>query len=116
MLEDADHTAVFAPHAAQGMRYHRTSLTEQNLEQVLAQHAGPGDLVINLTAGVDAISIMDWCQANRALYVDTSLEPWAAKYKDDLDVPMLGTDTLREPRTDARFRAVRVGRPMVRHA
>jgi homospermidine synthase len=82
VVEAADHEAKFAPHAALGMRYHRITLTPANLESVLADHAGPGDLVLNLTAGVDAISIMDWCQRHGALYVDTSLEPWAEKYED----------------------------------
>ncbi len=87
VLEDADHTDRFAPYAALGMRYVRLQLLPENLERVLDEYAGAGDLVINLTAGVDAISIMDWCQRAGALYVDTSLEPWAAKYAD-ISVPM----------------------------
>jgi homospermidine synthase len=82
VIEDVDHASVFAPYAAMGMAYEHVRLTPANLEDVLAAHAGAGDLVINLTAGVDAISIMDWCQRAGALYVDTSLEPWAEKYEN----------------------------------
>jgi homospermidine synthase len=57
-------------------------LSPENLEQVLARYLGPGDLTINLTAGVDAIQIMDWCQHNQVMYVDTSLEPWSEKYEN----------------------------------
>ncbi len=82
VIEDADHRDQFRPFAERGMHYERTRLTPDNLEAVLADHAGTGDLVINLTAGVDAIRIIDWCQRNGVLYVDTSLEPWAEKYED----------------------------------
>ena len=82
VIEDADHEAQFAPFRALGMRHERTRLTPDNLASVLDAHAGPGDLVLNLTAGVEAIAIMDWCQRAGALYVDTSLEPWAEKYED----------------------------------
>src|SRR3984957_2403994 len=86
VIEDADHSKTVQPFLEAGVRYERIRLTPANLEQVLADHAGPGDLVLNLTAGVDAISIMDWCQRHGALYVDTSLEPWAEKY-EDMDLP-----------------------------
>jgi homospermidine synthase len=82
VVEDAEHDRQFEPFARLGMRHERTRLTPDNLDSVLAAHAGPGDLLINLTAGVDAISVMDWCQRHGVLYIDTSLEPWAEKYQD----------------------------------
>src|SRR5579862_9578446 len=86
VVEDGGNQKPFAKYLAQGMRYVATRLTPQNLDSVLAEHAAAGDLLINLTAGVEAISIMDWCQRAGVLYVDTSLEPWAEKY-EDADVP-----------------------------
>lgn len=82
VIDADDHVRQFAPFEAMGMHYLQVRLTPDNLEGVLAQHAGPGDLIINLTAGVDAISIMNWCQHRGVLYVDTSLEPWAELYED----------------------------------
>jgi len=82
VIDADDHAAQFAPFEAMGMHYLPVRLTPRNLEGVLSQHAGPGDLLINLTAGVDAISIMSWCQRRGVLYVDTSLEPWADSYQD----------------------------------
>ncbi len=87
VLEDSDHHALFAPFAAQGMHYVQKRLTPDNLAETLAHYAGPGDLILNLTAGVDAVAIIDWCQSNQVLYVDTSLEPWAEKYEDS-NVPI----------------------------
>lgn len=82
VLELDDHTERFKPFAAMGMRYVRQTLTPENYRAVLAAHLSAGDLAINLTAGVDAIALMDWCQSASVLYVDTSLEPWAEKYED----------------------------------
>lgn len=82
VIEELDHGARFAPFAEMGMRYVRRRLTPENLTSTLAEFLSAGDLAINLTAGVDAIAIMDWCQAHGVLYVDTSLEPWAEKYQD----------------------------------
>lgn len=82
VYEADDHTERFAPFAARGMRYLRGTFTPDNLQAELATLASAGDLIINLTAGVDAIQTMEWCQQNGVLYVDTSLEPWADKYSD----------------------------------
>lgn len=87
VLEADDHTERFAPFAAKGMHYQRVTFTPDNLESELARYLGAGDLAINLTAGVDAIQIMDWCQRTGVLYVDTSLEPWAAKYEAQESAP-----------------------------
>lgn len=83
VIEADDHADKFAPFAPKGMKYKRISLTPENLTEVLGQHLSSGDLLINLTAGVDAISIIDWCQSAGVLYVDTSLEPWADKYGEE---------------------------------
>ncbi|HWK46049.1 MAG TPA: saccharopine dehydrogenase C-terminal domain-containing protein [Stellaceae bacterium] len=82
VLELDDHPRQFKPFAEMGMSYVRQRLTPENLTEVLGKYLAAGDLVLNLTAGVDAISIMDWCQSHGVLYVDTSLEPWADKYED----------------------------------
>jgi homospermidine synthase len=82
VLEADDHAERFQPFAAQGMNYVRLTLTPDNLFSTLADYLRPGDLAINLTAGVDAIQILDWCHDHDVLYVDTSLEPWAEKYEN----------------------------------
>ncbi len=106
VVEADDHTAKFAPFAAMGMRYERVQLTPENLSEVLGRYLAAGDLVINLTAGVDAIEIMDWCQAHGVAYVDTSLEPWAAKYENVTAEPWTRThyDAHEVTRAHARAR------------
>ncbi|GFZ77703.1 homospermidine synthase [Elstera cyanobacteriorum] len=83
IIEADDHADKFAPFAAKGMNYVRLSLTPENLTASLGSYLKAGDLCINLTAGVDALSIIDWCHHNGVLYVDTSLEPWADQYGEE---------------------------------
>ncbi|MDI9348374.1 MAG: saccharopine dehydrogenase NADP-binding domain-containing protein [Candidatus Symbiobacter sp.] len=82
VVADHDYDARFIPWRDQGVRYVKDSLNAANLEAKLNQLVKDGDLLINLTAGVDALKIMAWCQAHNVLYIDTSLEPWAGVYQD----------------------------------
>src|SRR5260221_8160476 len=75
-------THRFESFSQMGMHYVNARLRPDNLAATLAQYLQPGDLAINLTAGVDAMEVMDLCQANGVLYVDTSLQPWAEKYEN----------------------------------
>lgn len=80
VIEADDHQEKFAPFSKKGMNYKIFTLNPNNLAETLAQHLSTGDLLINLTAGVDALEVIEWCQGNGVLYVDTSLEPWADNY------------------------------------
>lgn len=82
VIEADDHSETFAPFAAMGMRHVHKALTRSNLIQTLSELLRPGDLCLNLSVGVDATEILDWCQHHGVLYVDTSLEPWPEKYED----------------------------------
>ncbi|WP_417912508.1 saccharopine dehydrogenase NADP-binding domain-containing protein [Candidatus Electronema sp. TJ] len=61
---------------AQGIRFIQERLTPDNLPQMLASHAGPGGLVIDLSWNVDSVELMQWCHDHDTLYVNTSLEEW----------------------------------------
>lgn len=39
-----------------------------------------GDLVINLSVNVSSIALINWCQRQQVLYLDTCVEPWAGGY------------------------------------
>ncbi|MSP84122.1 MAG: homospermidine synthase [Alphaproteobacteria bacterium] len=66
----------FAPFAARGLPFERRSLDRDNLAETLAATTRPGDLLLNLSVGVDSISLADWCQGHGVAYVDTAIEPW----------------------------------------
>jgi hypothetical protein len=59
VLEEAANRDKFERFAAPGMKYVNLKLTPDNLHEVLGRYLAAGDLAINLTAGVDAIEIME---------------------------------------------------------
>lgn len=61
---------------AAGAQYARTKITPENIHATLAAHLGAGDLLINLAWNIDTVEIIQWCQDNDVLYVDTSVELW----------------------------------------
>jgi len=61
---------------AMGVRFARARITEANLDRILAQHVGPGDLLIDLAWNIDACAILQWCHDHGVLYVNTSTELW----------------------------------------
>jgi homospermidine synthase len=61
---------------AQGVRFVRDRVTEENLGALLAQHVGPGDLLIDLAWNIEATAILQWCHDHGVLYINTSTELW----------------------------------------
>jgi homospermidine synthase len=61
---------------AAGATYVRERITPENLASELGKHLGEGDLLINLSWNIDTGDIIEWCQDNGVLYVDTSVELW----------------------------------------
>jgi homospermidine synthase len=61
---------------AAGARYVRHRITPDNLAATLAEHLGPGDVLINLSWNVGAEDIISWCHDHGVRYVDTSVEQW----------------------------------------
>jgi homospermidine synthase len=76
ILEADDQGQRLAPQRQAGMIYRVSRITPDNLAECMASVAGPGDLVLNLTMGVDSLALADWCHRQGLLYVDTSIEPW----------------------------------------
>lgn len=56
------------------------ALTAQNLQAVLAPRLAAGDVLLNLAVDVSSVALIDWCQANGVLYLDTCIEPWAGGF------------------------------------
>ena len=76
VVEADDHGDFLAPWRAAGLDYRIEAVTRDNLATVMAAAAKPGDLLLNLSVGVDSIALADWCHKHGVLYVDTALEPW----------------------------------------
>lgn len=87
--------------AAQGHPVLPVRLTRGNLRGVLGPRLRSGDLLLNLSVGVDSVPLIALARERGALYVDTAQEPWA----DEVDTPVrLRTNQAR------RAAALRLGR------
>ncbi len=71
-----------APFLAQGLRYRQRDISPDNLAQTLAEAAGEGDLLLNLSVGIDSITVSDLCHRAGVLCVDTAIEPWEGFMED----------------------------------
>ena len=71
---------------AAGANYVQQRVTPENLPSLLAQHLGPGDLLIDLAWNIDCAAIVQWCHDNDVLYVNTATEVWDP-YEDVASVP-----------------------------
>jgi homospermidine synthase len=83
-FEDLRHTIPDT--LAAGARYVQAKVTPDNLATLLGQHAGPGDLLIDLAWNIDCNAIVQWCHDNQVLYLNTSVELWDP-YEDAGAIP-----------------------------
>ena len=73
-----------------GIGFTPCALTPDNLDAVLGERLGAGDVMLNLSVDVSSLALIDWCQARGVLYLDTCVEPWAGGY-DDSRTPLIET-------------------------
>lgn len=58
-------------------------ITKENYESVLSSRLSSGDLLLNLSVDISSADLIQYCQQNNILYVDTCIEPWAGGYVDN---------------------------------
>lgn len=76
VIEADDHGEELASLRSEGLDYRVQRIDAQNLANVLAPLAAAGDLVVNLSVGVESVALADWCHRHGILYLDTAIEPW----------------------------------------
>jgi len=64
-----------------GIEYYSQEITKENINSILNSKLKSGDLLINVSLNIDGITIVDWCQKNNVLYIDTSIENWPGEYQ-----------------------------------
>lgn len=57
-------------------------LVKENHAQILARFLPQGGMLINVSVDVSSYDLIQWCQRNGVLYLDTCVEPWAGGYVD----------------------------------
>ena len=80
-----------------GVTFIRKRLTRENFRQTLERRVGKGDFVVNLSVEVASTALVEFCQEQGALYIDTCIEPWPGGYTDpNLSVSLRSNYALRE--------------------
>lgn len=62
-------------------------LTKENYVEVLGEYLRKGDFLLNLSVDVSCLDLINYCQAQGILYLDTVIEPWIGIY-DNPDIPV----------------------------
>ncbi|KZS00397.1 Uncharacterized protein APZ42_003295, partial [Daphnia magna] len=65
-----------------GVQFIEQPLTRDNYAGILTPMLAAGDFLVNLSVEVSSVALMELCQAQGALYLDTCIEPWPGGYTD----------------------------------
>src|SRR5260221_150578 len=76
VIDFEDQTKLLKPWIAQGVRFERERIGQENLGSVLAKHLSAGDLLIDVAWNIDCCQIVQWCHDHGVLYLNTSVEVW----------------------------------------
>lgn len=83
--------------AEYGVRFLIDPLLPHNHQDIVMQHIGPGDFLVNVSVDVSTMALIEHCQRNNILYIDTVVEPWEGYYTDpSLSVSERSNYALRE--------------------
>src|SRR6202045_648040 len=68
--------------AQYGACFVETALTRDNYRAVLDPLIDSGDFLLNVSVEVSSVALIELCQQNGTLYLDTCIEPWPGGYTD----------------------------------
>ena len=74
---------------AHGVPFKVQPLRAGTFADVLAQHLGAGDLLLNATVDVCSVDLIEWCLSHGVHYVDATLDPWDGAQGDASVAPAL---------------------------
>lgn len=66
-----------------GIQFKCVSLTQNNFREFLTPLLNSGDFLLNLSVGVASVALIEICQEQGALYLDTCIEPWEGNYVNE---------------------------------
>ncbi|MFA7158269.1 MAG: saccharopine dehydrogenase C-terminal domain-containing protein [Kiritimatiellia bacterium] len=76
VIDMADPGGALGPMTRSGIAFKILRITRHNLDRVLAAHAGPGDLIVDLARNIDCFAILARARDRGALYLNASIEGW----------------------------------------
>ncbi len=65
-----------------GVEFIIDPLIPENYEKIVLSHIGRGDFLLNASVDVSSAALIELCQRNGILYLDTCVEPWPGGYTD----------------------------------
>ena len=95
-----------------GVRFIIHPLLPGNYEEVVRSYIGAGDFLVNVSVDVSSAALIEHCQRNNILYIDTVMEPWLGFYVDSsLSVSQRSNYALREMSLNLRNLSIEGPRP-----
>ncbi len=95
-----------------GVRFIIDPLLPHNHQDIVRSHIGPGDFLVNVSVDVSSMALIEYCQRNNILYLDTVVEPWIGYYTDpSLSVSQRSNYALREQALALRSLSIEGPRP-----
>lgn len=95
-----------------GVRFLIDPLLPHNHQDIVRSHIGPGDFLVNVSVDVSSAALIEYCQKNGILYLDTVMEPWLGFYIDpSLSVSQRSNYALREKALNLRSLSIEGPRP-----
>ena len=76
VLDGEDHESAARVWVERGIEYSVRQVHRHNLAEIMGGLARRGDVLVNVSIGVDSVALADWCQEAGVAYVDSSIEPW----------------------------------------
>lgn len=61
-----------------GVKFVKAQISRENYRELLSKYLSKGDFLLDLSVEVDTVSLIDWCQENGVLFLNTATEVWAA--------------------------------------
>ena len=59
-----------------GVTYKIEEITKEAYATQFKQYLGEGDMLVDLSWNVGTMDVLEWCRANKVMYVNTSIEVW----------------------------------------
>ena len=76
VLDGDDHRDAVRAWRERGVGYSVRRIRRDRIASAMQGLAERGDVLVNVTVGVDSVALADWCQEAGVAYVDSSIEPW----------------------------------------
>ena len=76
VMDMRDNREHIAPALERGVKYVHERVTPDHFQEQLGRHLEMGDLLLDLAWNLETTELLNWCQQNGVLFLNTSVEVW----------------------------------------